>query len=83
MERPDLTTDAVADRLRKLTPRELEVLSMIALGLSNSEIARCLFLSVHAVKYHVSSMYQKLGVTNRTEAAVIYLKAQGDPPERH
>ena len=81
MERHDPSTPAVADRVGKLSPREREILGLIALGLSNSEIAKRLFVTVHAVKYHVSSIYQKLGVTNRTEAAVLFLKAQGDLPE--
>ena len=56
-----------------LTPRELEVLEMIATGLTNAEAARRLDLSVHAIKFHLAAIYRRLGVTNRTEAAVKYL----------
>ena len=53
-----------------LTPRELEVLKMIGHGLSNREIATGLFLSEKTVKTHVSNILQKLGVTDRTQAAL-------------
>jgi DNA-binding NarL/FixJ family response regulator len=58
-----------------LTPRELEVLQMIALGLTNSEAAERLHVSVHAIKFHLAAIYDRLGVANRTEAAVRYLQA--------
>lgn len=58
-----------------LTPRELEVLQMISLGLSNAEAAQRLHVSVHAVKFHLAAIYSRLGVTNRTEAAVTYLRS--------
>ena len=58
-----------------LTPRELEVLQMISSGLTNAEAARRLQLSVHAIKFHLAAIYRRLGVTNRTEAAVMYLRS--------
>jgi len=51
-----------------LTERESEVLGLLAKGLANKQIAVELGISDHTVKFHVSSIYQKLGVTNRTEA---------------
>jgi len=51
-----------------LTDRESEVLQLLALGLANKQIAVRLSISEHTVKFHVSSIYAKLGVTNRTEA---------------
>jgi DNA-binding NarL/FixJ family response regulator len=51
-----------------LTNRELEVLQLIAQGLANKQIALQLDISEHTVKFHLSSIYAKLGVTNRTEA---------------
>lgn len=51
-----------------LSERELEVLDLIAEGLSNQEIAQRLFLSVPTVKWHTTHIYGKLGVQNRTQA---------------
>jgi DNA-binding NarL/FixJ family response regulator len=53
-----------------LTPRELEVLELIVRGLDNCEIARALYLSQHTVRNHVSSIFVKLQVENRVQAAV-------------
>lgn len=51
-----------------LTERELEVLGLLSRGLANKQIALELGISEHTVKFHVSSIYTKLNVTNRTEA---------------
>lgn len=51
-----------------LTERESEVLDLLSKGLANKQIAIELGISEHTVKFHVSSIYQKLNVTNRTEA---------------
>lgn len=51
-----------------LSPREREVLSLIARGATNKEIAKDLYLSPHTVKDHTSSLYRKLEVRNRAEA---------------
>jgi DNA-binding NarL/FixJ family response regulator len=52
-----------------LTPRELEVLRLVAAGRSNREIAAALFVSLPTVKVHVRSVLGKLGVDSRTAAA--------------
>jgi LuxR family maltose regulon positive regulatory protein len=57
------------DIVEPLSSRETEVLSLIADGLSNHEIARELILSLYTVKSHARNIYSKLGVKNRTEAA--------------
>jgi DNA-binding NarL/FixJ family response regulator len=64
-------------RAEALTPRESEVLARIAEGRSNREIARLLGLSEKTVKAHVSSVLAKLGVQDRTQAAVYAVRHQG------
>jgi two-component system nitrate/nitrite response regulator NarL len=58
-----------------LTPREHEVLELLARGMGNPEIARALYLSEHTVKNHVSSLLAKLQVENRIQAAVRAVRA--------
>jgi two-component system nitrate/nitrite response regulator NarL len=65
----------------RLSPRELDVLEMTARGLTNSQVGRELNVSVHAVKFHLASIYRKLHVSNRTEAAVAYLRMRTDSPQ--
>jgi len=61
------TDDGVVEH-GPLTERELEVLGLLARGMANKQIAVELGISEHTVKFHVSSIYTKLNVTNRTEA---------------
>jgi DNA-binding NarL/FixJ family response regulator len=58
----------------KLTERELDVLRLIAKGINNSEIANQLHLSEGTVRNHVSAILEKLGVSDRTQAAVIAIQ---------
>jgi len=57
--------------VKTLTPREVEVLEMLGSGLSNKAIAKPLHISEHTVKFHISSIFQKLGVSTRTEAVTV------------
>lgn len=61
--------------LSLLTPRECEVLKLIARGFSNGEIALELFISKHTVKNHVSSIYRKLEENDRTRVALLAIEA--------
>lgn len=56
-----------------LTERELDVLRLVTLGLTNKEIAQKLTVTTHTIKAHVSSIYEKLSVSNRLQAAVYAL----------
>lgn len=58
----------------KLTPREVEILRLIAHGLSNANIAEKLHLSEGTVRNHVSGIFAKLGVSDRTQAAIIAIR---------
>jgi two-component system, NarL family, response regulator YdfI len=57
-----------------LTGREMEVLQLLSQGLANKQIAEVLEISIHTVKYHISSIYERLGATNRAEAVRLGLQ---------
>lgn len=67
---PELLFESESEPLEQgpLSERELEVLGLLSKGLANKQIATALGISEHTVKFHVSSIYTKLNVTNRTEA---------------
>ncbi len=65
--------------VRDLTAREEEVLRRTSLGQTNAQVADALGVTVHAVKFHLGSIFRKLGVRNRTEAAAIYLRELSEP----
>jgi DNA-binding NarL/FixJ family response regulator len=67
-------TQAPTQITRTLTEREIEVLRLIARGLTNSSISESLFLSEGTVRNHVSAILAKLGVADRTQAAVIAIQ---------
>jgi len=59
---------------RELSPREVAVLYRLAAGMRNSEIARDLYITERTVKYHITSMFNKLRARNRTQAVQIALQ---------
>jgi DNA-binding NarL/FixJ family response regulator len=65
-----------------LSPREHEVMEAVSLGLTNRQVADRLTVSVHAVKFHLASIYRKHGIANRTEAASLYLRESRRLAER-
>jgi RNA polymerase sigma factor (sigma-70 family) len=62
------------EELADLTPREEEILKLLATGESNKEIGKRLFISEQTVKNHVASIFRKLHVNDRTKAALIAVK---------
>jgi DNA-binding NarL/FixJ family response regulator len=71
---PASATNGVEELLEPLTPREQEVLRMLALGLANKEIAARLNISEHTVKFHVAAILGKLGAASRTEAVALGIR---------
>jgi DNA-binding NarL/FixJ family response regulator len=65
-----------------LTPRERDVLALLAQGESNKRIAAALNLSIGTVKGYVSAIFEKLGVDDRTQAALLVAKHDSPPPAR-
>jgi DNA-binding NarL/FixJ family response regulator len=63
-------TEITADSLNDLTPREIDVLELIARGKSNKDIAEELVLSISTVKIHVSNILRKLNAGDRTQLAI-------------
>lgn len=66
--KPPVSTFAAQSLVEPLSNRELEVLDLIAKGLTNQQIASRLFLSLHTIKAHTRNINQKLGTNNRTQA---------------
>lgn len=75
-----VTRSPGTDQADPLSMREREVLAMLALGSSNSQIADELYLSVDTVKTYVRRVFQKLGVHNRTQAAMLAQRYGLAPP---
>jgi DNA-binding NarL/FixJ family response regulator len=69
-----LAAQPLAELPEALTPREREVLQMLASGLANKEIAAKLSISDHTVKFHVASILGKLGAATRTEAVALGIR---------
>jgi DNA-binding NarL/FixJ family response regulator len=70
-----VATDSRLSHPAHLTSREVEVLRLIASGLTNAEIADRFVISVHTVERHLANVYRKIGARNRAEAAAYTLRA--------
>ncbi|PFG36978.1 LuxR family two component transcriptional regulator [Flavimobilis soli] len=77
-DEPSARRTCARERLARLTERELEVAQAIGRGLSNSEIAATLFMSVPTVKSHVGKLFTKLEVENRVQIAICVHDAELD-----
>jgi NarL family two-component system response regulator YdfI len=66
--------DGKDNLVEPLTGREVEVLQLMAIGLTNKQIASRLRISAHTVKFHISTIFSKLGTTNRVETVNLGLK---------
>ncbi|AOS45377.1 Transcriptional regulatory protein DevR (DosR) [Lacunisphaera limnophila] len=70
-----------ADRLADLSPQERRVVALLASGLTNKEIGDQLSLTEKTVKNYLATIFNKLNITRRTQAAALYVEA-GQPPQR-
>jgi DNA-binding CsgD family transcriptional regulator len=64
-----------------LSPSEYKVLELASQGLTNARVAAQLGVTVHTIKFHLVSIYRKLHVSNRTEAAAVFLTARSARPQ--
>ncbi len=77
MKKKDLIeplTDLSSDKLKMLSPREMEVMELISHSMTNEEIAEKLFLSPKTVKTHIRNIFAKAEIRNRVEAALLYTR---------
>lgn len=72
----NFTMNTEAIETLKISSRELEVLQLMAKGLSNQEIADALFVSLHTIKTHNANLFEKLDVKRRTQAVEVAKKLQ-------
>jgi DNA-binding NarL/FixJ family response regulator len=63
---------SLLDRTRRLSQRQRRVIEMVAQGFKNQEIAAALGIGVHVVRNYLSTVYDKVGVSNRVELALWY-----------
>jgi DNA-binding NarL/FixJ family response regulator len=73
---PEVANLAIAKQLAELSPREQEVLNLIAIGANNREIAKKLYISEKTVKNHITSILSKLNLRDRTQAALLVNQVQ-------
>jgi DNA-binding NarL/FixJ family response regulator len=74
--KPHLAPTCWGEAVKSLTEGEIELLRLVAEGMSNKAIAQTLSISENTAKYHVKNILQKLGVQNRTEAVTHAIRAE-------
>jgi len=77
----DANEELPAERIAALTPQQLRVLTMVSSGLYNKQIADELNVADATVRAHVTEMFRKLGVTNRTQAVILFNRFQVENPQ--
>ncbi|MEO0759092.1 MAG: response regulator transcription factor [Cyanobacteria bacterium J06648_16] len=76
-DQPTDISKSTQENLAKLSPREREVLCLLASGQSNNEIAQTLYIAEKTVKNHITRIFKKLKITNRTQAALLVRTSPG------
>ncbi|WP_339799934.1 response regulator transcription factor [uncultured Marinobacter sp.] len=79
LERMQVETTDFSERLASLTPQQFRVLGMLAEGLLNKQIAYDLDVSEATIKAHITAVFRKLGVRNRTQAVIAIQQMELDP----
>ena len=77
----DANEELPAERIAALTPQQLRVLTMVSSGLYNKQIADELNVTDATVRAHVTEIFRKLGVTNRTQAVILFNRFQVENPQ--
>jgi DNA-binding NarL/FixJ family response regulator len=75
-----LDNEQTAQRIAALTPQQLKVLTMMGDGLYNKQIASELSVTDATVRAHVTEVFRKLGVTNRTQAGIFFNRLKVEDP---
>lgn len=73
-------SEALPDLAVKLTPRQLDVVALVAQGMTNADIARVLHVSEETVRSHLYDAFRALGLQNRTQAGQLYHRWQSEQP---
>jgi DNA-binding NarL/FixJ family response regulator len=81
LERMESDTTDFSDKLASLTPQQFRVLGMLAEGLLNKQIAYDLEVSEATIKAHITAVFRKLGVRNRTQAVIAIQQMEIDPSD--
>lgn len=81
-ETPEYGAEPENEAIKTLTKREMEILRLVAEGLTNEEIGKRIFISEKTVKTHLTNIFDKLKVNNRFKAALLLMNRPGDPARR-